>query len=222
MAAIQKVADLAKYVKPLQSVILTRLLQQLSQVYTTVTLDSVVKLASFGTPEMIKYDADTIEKFVMNGCRRGELSIRISHQTRTLTFDAHVFGGSGSSSSSISQGPRLQALPSEQMRLQLSRLAKRLQSACVMIQYPIVSESLKQQRIQSAEMARVNALTENEATVNRRLLIEKKKELKEYESSRIVRRGRRSRKFLMYKLLLSKKKYSALLGTRGTCDPIET
>ncbi|CEG77167.1 Putative Eukaryotic translation initiation factor 3 subunit A [Rhizopus microsporus] len=49
MAKLSEDPELVRYVRPLHQVILTRLLQQLSQVYTTVKLDFVLNLASFYT-----------------------------------------------------------------------------------------------------------------------------------------------------------------------------
>ena len=84
--------DLKKYVVPLQQVILTRLFQQLSQVYTDVKLEDVLALADF--PDPFQVSADTIEKFIMNGCKKGDLSMRIDHSTGILTFDSDVFSSS--------------------------------------------------------------------------------------------------------------------------------
>ena len=78
-------SEFSKYVKPLHRVILTRVFQQLSQVYTTIDLDFVVKiLPTFPSP--FNYDLCRIEKFILNGCKRGEMNIRINHSSRMLTF----------------------------------------------------------------------------------------------------------------------------------------
>ncbi|KAK3096353.1 eukaryotic translation initiation factor 3 subunit A, partial [Teratosphaeriaceae sp. CCFEE 6253] len=112
--------DLKKYVLPLQQVILTRLFQQLSQVYTDVKLEDVLALAEF--PDPFQVSADTIEKFIMNGCKKGDLSMRIDHSTGIVTFDSDVFSssgarltGSGAGSAEADAGSvqRLQSTPSE-------------------------------------------------------------------------------------------------------------
>lgn len=51
------------------------------------------------------YDAATIEKFIMNGCKRGELSIRIDHATRSLTFETDLFAAT---KRAVAEGPKLQ------------------------------------------------------------------------------------------------------------------
>lgn len=76
--------EFEKYVKPLHNVVLTRLLNQLSQVYSSVSLDFVVKLASF--PKPYDYDSFRIQKFILRGCQKREFNIRINHFNKTLTF----------------------------------------------------------------------------------------------------------------------------------------
>lgn len=83
---------LSGYVKPLHSVVLTRLLKQLSQVYSTIKIESVVALAMFPAP--YKYSSTDIEKFVMVGCKSGEFNIRIHHDTQTLNFETNSEGSS--------------------------------------------------------------------------------------------------------------------------------
>ncbi|RKO91635.1 hypothetical protein BDK51DRAFT_20241 [Blyttiomyces helicus] len=175
LSSLTEQKDMSPYIKPLHQVILTRLLQQLSQVYTTINIESVVKLASF--PEPYNYDAHTIEKFVMNGCKRGELSIRVNHQSQTLTFEVDYFAAS---KGSISEGPQLQSMPSEQMRLELTRLAKRLHTAVVLID-PSQLPAHKAAKKAAFIAARENIEEERQQAAHRRMLIEKKKELRENE-----------------------------------------
>ncbi|KAJ3152527.1 eukaryotic translation initiation factor 3 subunit A [Geranomyces variabilis] len=181
---LQADKDLKTYVAPLHQVILTRLLQQLSQVYTTVKIESVVKLAAF--PEPFNYSAHHIEKFIMNGCKKGELSIRVNHQSQTLTFETDVFSAS---KVTVSEGPQLQSLPSEQMRTQLTRLAKRLHTAVALIGQTSetlpVEERLAQVKKEAKAKAFAEALArleeERKQNLQRSLLIQKKKELRENE-----------------------------------------
>ncbi|KAI8927701.1 hypothetical protein BC831DRAFT_451295 [Entophlyctis helioformis] len=171
-------ADLTRYVNCLQQVILTRLLQQLSQVYSTIKIDAVVQLASF--PEPYNVDAHMIEKFVMNGSRRGELAIRVDHKTRTLTFVTNIFA---SPAGATSEGPRLQAHPSQNLRMQLALLAKRLHVAVQLI-HPQSIEDKEAAKVQAFQQAAANLEEERRATYIRRALIEKKKEMRESESAK--------------------------------------
>jgi translation initiation factor 3 subunit A len=105
MSKIAKTHELASYIKPLYEVILTRLLQQLSQIYNTIKLDMLAKLVTFPAP--YNYSAADIEKFIMKACKKRELSITIDHQNKSLTFETDLFA---TSKKTIVEGPRLQVL----------------------------------------------------------------------------------------------------------------
>ncbi|ORX57305.1 hypothetical protein BCR36DRAFT_319631 [Piromyces finnis] len=166
--------DLNKYIQPLYKVILTRLLQQLSQIYTTIKIDTVVNLINNEA-----YDSFAIEKFIMNGCKKNELNIRINHETQSLTFGNDPFI---SSKGSISEGPRLQSLPSEQMRMQLARLAKRLQTVILLIN-PETADIKRESKEIAIKNALENLQKEKEIINERIKIIEKKKEHKEQENT---------------------------------------
>ena len=173
--------EMAKYVLPLQQVILTRLFQQLSQVYETVDLAFVENLAKF--PEPFQVTRDTIEKFIMNGNKKGDLAIRMDHATGILSFDTDVFSSTkavqasaaGSAESETSSVQRLQNTPSEIVRTQLARLAK---SLYVATQY--IDPSYSEQRIRNREAAyaraRAGADQEHRETLARKDIIQKRKE----------------------------------------------
>ncbi|KAG0037533.1 eukaryotic translation initiation factor 3 subunit A [Podila clonocystis] len=171
MTRLAQDPELAKYVKPLHQVILTRLFQQLSQVYTTVKLDFVIELASFAAP--FNYDSATIEKFIMKGCKKGELSIRIDHATQSLTFETDLFA---TENKTVTDGPVLQSLPSDLMRSQLTRLATCLNTTVTMIS-PEVVEAKKEAKRNAFVKALVGMKEEHKAALERKAIIERKKEL---------------------------------------------
>lgn len=175
-------SEMEKYVLPLQQVILTRLFQQLSQVYESVDLKFVTNLAQF--PEPFQVTSAMIEKFIMNGCKKGDLAIRMDHVSGILTFDSDVFSSAkalhagsaaGSAEMEISSVQRLQNTPSEIARSQLTRLARTLHITCM-----YVDPSYNQARLASREtaLARAEADAEREHQENlaRRAIIEKRKE----------------------------------------------
>ncbi len=182
LAKIGADAEMAKYIAPLQQVILTRLFQQLSQVYETVDLAFVKNLAQFPAP--FEISSDTIEKFIMNGNKKGDLAIRMNHATGALSFDTDVFSsakaahagpGAGSAESESSSVQRLQNTPSEIVRTQLTRLARSLYITC---QY--VDPSYNQARIQAREAAlaksRAGTEAEHREIIARKEIIAKRKE----------------------------------------------
>ncbi|EAW08216.1 putative eukaryotic translation initiation factor 3 subunit EifCa [Aspergillus clavatus NRRL 1] len=174
--------EMEKYVLPLQQVILTRLFQQLSQVYESVELKFIYELAQF--PEPFQVTPAMIEKFIMNGCKKGDLAIRVDHISGVLTFDTDIFSSAkalhpgsaaGSAESEAGSVQRLQNTPAEIARLQLTRLAKTLHVTCM-----YVDPSYSEVRIQAKQAAQARAAAgvakEHEETLARRVIIDKKKE----------------------------------------------
>ena len=175
--------EMEKYILPLQQVILTRLFQQLSQVYESVELSFVHQLAQF--PDPFQVTSSTIEKFIMNGCKKGDLAIRVDHATGILTFDSDVFSsakalhpgsGGGSADAEGSSVQRLQRTPAEIVRTQLTRLAKTLFVTCQYVD-PEYTEARQQAKAAALARAQTGAEQEHQETLARRAIIEKKKEL---------------------------------------------
>jgi len=174
--------EMKKYVLPLQQVILTRLFQQLSQVYETVDLEFVENLAKF--PEPFQVSRDTIEKFIMNGNKKGDLAIRMDHATGVLSFDTDVFSstkaihtgsGAGSAETETSSVQRLQNTPSEIVRTQLTRLSKSLFITCQYVD-PTFNEARVSARDAVFARAKAGAEQEHRDTLDRKQIIQKRKE----------------------------------------------
>jgi len=176
--------DMKPYVQPLQQVILTRLFQQLSQVYDSVQLQFVLDLASFPSP--FEINPTVIEKFIMNGCKKGDLSIRIDHSAGVLTFESDIFSTSkalhpGSNTGSAEKDTsvqKLQSTPSEIVRTQLSRLAKALYLTCAHVDSEFIQER-EAAKATAHQRALAGAAKEHAETLARRTIIEKKKEAAE-------------------------------------------
>ena len=170
--------EMEKYVLPLQQVILTRLFQQLSQVYESVELKFVYELAQF--PDPFQVTPAMIEKFIMNGCKKGDLAIRVDHVSGVLTFDSDVFSSSkalstGSAEHELGSVQHLQNTPAEIARLQLTRLAKTLHVTCIYVD-PSYTEARLQAKKAALARAKAGAAIEHEETLARRAVIEMKKE----------------------------------------------
>ncbi|KAK4944007.1 eukaryotic translation initiation factor 3 subunit A [Elasticomyces elasticus] len=174
--------EMEKYVLPLQQVILTRLFQQLSQVYESVELSFVTQLAQFPAP--FEVTPAMIEKFIMNGCKKGDLSIRLDHVSGILAFDSDVFSSAkalhsgssaGSAESDTGSVQRLQNTPAEIARSQLTRLAKTLHITCMYVD-PSYNQARLAARESALARAQAGAQQEHEETLERRVVIEKKKE----------------------------------------------
>ncbi|KAK5940864.1 eukaryotic translation initiation factor 3 subunit A [Knufia obscura] len=180
LAKIGQDSEMERYVVPLQQVILTRLFQQLSQVYESVDLKFVNNLAQF--PEPFQVTPAMIEKFIMNGCKKGDLAIRLDHVSGILTFDNDVFSNktisAGSSTGSAAEAEsvqRLQNTPAEIARSQLSRLAKTLHITCMYVD-PSYTQARLAAREAALARAEAGSEAEREALLARRSIIEKRKE----------------------------------------------
>ncbi|KAJ1918367.1 eukaryotic translation initiation factor 3 subunit A [Mycoemilia scoparia] len=157
----------SKYASLLCNVILTRLIQQLSQVYNTVKLDFVLRLAQF--PKACNMTPVQIERFIMNGARRGEFRLKIDYQSRSVHFDTDLYEPSNSSSS----GAQLQVLPSELVRTQLTSLSVCLANAQRVV-CPDYVEQLKKSKEATIVQSMLNIAEEHNYTLSRKVFIEKK------------------------------------------------
>ncbi|KAF3911841.1 hypothetical protein AA313_de0208615 [Arthrobotrys entomopaga] len=189
--------EMKKYVPPLQQVILTRLFQQLSQVYDTVQLDFVYKLVTFPAP--FEIEANTIEKFIMNGCKKGDLAIRVDHASGALTFESDVFSsakslpiGAANAAEKDMGVQRLQSTPQEIVRTQLSRLAKSLYLTCCYVD-PSFIEQKNREKAEALARAEVGAKKEHEDTLKRREVIEQRKEAAENAAANLQKEESRLR-----------------------------
>lgn len=170
--------DMAKYVKPLHSVVMTRLFQQLSQVYDSVKLEQVMELVSaFKAP--YSYSASDIEKFCLNACKRGHLNLRIDHIARAITFQDDVFAADmhpALASSSETDRVRLQSLPSELVRSQLARLAESLDTALRVVDKDDLARA-QEARKAALQRAIESAESEHKAVMERKAMMNRRKEL---------------------------------------------
>jgi translation initiation factor 3 subunit A len=173
IVAISKDPEMAAYIKPLHQVILTRLFQQLSQVYESLHLDFVMQLATFPPP--FETTRAEIEKFIMSACKKGELAIRLDHASQLLTFESDVFITSRAVSDvSI----RLQATPADLVRTQLSRLARCLYQTVNKVDDVFIAD--EESKLAAArERAIAGVAREHQDTLARRAIIERRRELKE-------------------------------------------
>mmetsp|Transcript_46912 Transcript_46912/g.99661 ORF Transcript_46912/g.99661 Transcript_46912/m.99661 type:complete len:1067 (-) Transcript_46912:310-3510(-) len=148
---------LAKYVQPLTNVLILKLIFNLSAAYHTISLDHVRDLTSG-----LGVSFEQMEKSIVLSTQSRALSVRIDHRRGCIRFgDA--------------------ALESDEMRGQLTTLAKRLAAACNVLSPPDRA-ALEAKR--AAIYADVRSVLEDEhlATLERRVVIEKRKE----EAERIV------------------------------------
>jgi translation initiation factor 3 subunit A len=79
--------SLSQYVPPLRKVAVTRMLMQLSEVYTVMQIPALAKLAA-------PVEFSEVEMIVVEGMRSGLINIRVDHQHQCINFERQTFGAS--------------------------------------------------------------------------------------------------------------------------------
>ncbi|KAM0748142.1 hypothetical protein T439DRAFT_328131 [Meredithblackwellia eburnea MCA 4105] len=141
LASLAAQPTTARYVSPLKDVVLARLFQQLAQVYQSLKIERVVRLASFGASadEDVNTTRRRVERFVTEACRRGDLDVTIDHATGAIKFDEDLFGSdatpvASSSTAQYDSVKLLQPSASTLLRTHLTRLASTLYSTLDIVQ----------------------------------------------------------------------------------------
>ncbi|KIJ45509.1 hypothetical protein M422DRAFT_29646 [Sphaerobolus stellatus SS14] len=164
----------APYLPLLNKVVVSRLLSQLSEVYSSIKLSYLNTLieplnkaelqdATSDAPETSKagsWDEDKLESFLMSAARRGELPVRVDHAHGTLTFIASLFGATS---------PTVQPSPGAFIVSRVSTLATTLHNT-VQTLYPTpqISPEEKFQDLVSAAQAERRAIQIRQSIVARR------------------------------------------------------
>ena len=142
---------LARYVKPLTSVLVLKLLLNLSAAYHTVSLDFLKKLTTG-----LDVTFEQVETAIVHFTQKKALSCRIDHRAGCLRFGDVE-------------------LESDAMRSQLAVLSKQLESVCKVLNPPDEAQQAAARAELYSEI-RSNLEAEHTAILERKNLIEKRKE----------------------------------------------
>ncbi|KAL7411839.1 hypothetical protein BDY24DRAFT_123156 [Mrakia frigida] len=188
IASLLASPDYSQYASPIRHVVLSRLFQQLSQVYDAVSVDHVLSLV-----EPFQIGKEQLEKFVMAACKRSELAVRVDHVGNSIVFlDEPFASGSGTSSvagpssSSLSEVVavgNLQPPTADLVRTQLTRLASLLHSTVQYIDPSIALAAKESQRSLFAQ-AVSQGEADQRASSARRAIVARRKELTEELNAR--------------------------------------
>ncbi|EAU83625.1 translation initiation factor eIF3a [Coprinopsis cinerea okayama7 len=197
----------ASYLPLLQRALLSRLLSQLSQVYSTIKiahlLSLVVPLKDAGLEAA--YDAEQVEAYIMGCARRGELNIRVDHKEGSIAFvdDAFAAVEEPVASTSALAEQTIQPTMSELVRTRLSKVATCLYNSLEKIEGPSKAAQELTKEEQDAKFKALVAAVEAErkALQLRRALVARRRELlselsvrkEKEESSRRAEISRRER-----------------------------
>lgn len=170
------------YLALLQRALLSRLLSQLSQVYSTIKISNLLSLVAPLREAGLAgaYDEEQIEAYIMGCARRGELNIRVDHKAGSIAFvdDAFV-SGEDPMASSAARETSIQPSTAELVRTRLRKVASCLHHSLGVLeadgQRPgVLSEEEQAKKFKALIMV---AESERKALQVRRALVARRREL---------------------------------------------
>ncbi|KAL5500955.1 TIF32 [Sanghuangporus vaninii] len=182
LKALSSDASYAPYLPLLQRALLSRLLAQLAQVYSTMEIPQLLKLVEplQGSFEGA-YEPNQVEAFLIGCARNGDLRIRLDHSEGTLTFIDEAFGSSNtgagpSATSGTGLDKSVQPSAHDLVRTRVSSVATCLYNALLSISPPSPEQSAAESQEKLAQLvAAVNA--ERKALQVRRAIVARRREL---------------------------------------------
>lgn len=204
LRALSEDAAYSQYLPLLQRALLSRLLSQLSQVYSTIKISNLMELLQplkeSGTVDICIYDAENVEAYIMACARRGELNVHIDHSADTITFidDPFVSADDFTYSASRAHETPIQPSTADLVRTRLSSLALCLHNSISAVHTETESLSEQEQQVKFSQLAAA-ANAEREELRNRRALVARRRELltelsQKKEKEEISRRAELARK----------------------------
>ncbi|GAA6058585.1 hypothetical protein JCM10212_007024 [Sporobolomyces blumeae] len=196
LSSLEKNPETARYVAPLKDVVLARLFQQLAQVYASLKIDRVVKLASFQADGDQEVTRKRVERYVTEACRRGDVDVTIDHATGSINFDEALFGEEAgpvaSTSTAFDSVKTLQPSASSLLRTHLARLASTLYSTLNQVTSSDEASSSSMSPRRAADQLREAAFAafesqvadERDTLIARTQIIKRRKELADEQTAR--------------------------------------
>ncbi|KAH9475063.1 Eukaryotic translation initiation factor 3 subunit A [Psilocybe cubensis] len=197
------------YLPLLQRALLSRLLSQLSQVYSTIKISNLLSLVAPLKDAGLEgsFDDEQVEAYIMGCARRGELSVRIDHKDGSITFVDDPFvtsddqpTASTSTASTSTRESAIQPSTAELVRTRLSKVALCLHNTLEAIEEKPPAPTAEEQ---AARFRTLVAAVESErkALQLRRALVARRRELlselsvrkEKEESSRRAESSRREK-----------------------------
>ncbi|KAH9052673.1 hypothetical protein EDB87DRAFT_1656524 [Lactarius vividus] len=182
--ALSENTSYAPYLPLLQRALLSRLISQLAQVYSSITIENLLSLLqplrealAQGGGDPAIYEPEQIEAYIMRGTHAGELSVRVDHASGTLEFVDDPFSGLDNThvASSSTHGIVVQPSAASLVRTRLSGIANALNHALAILEPPPVP-SAEEQRARVAALVTA-ADAERKALQLRRAIVARRREL---------------------------------------------
>ncbi|TNY21348.1 hypothetical protein DMC30DRAFT_421558 [Rhodotorula diobovata] len=183
LAQLETNPDTARYVAPLKDVVLARLFQQLAQVYASLKIDRVVRLARFSAAEEAATTRLRVERYVTEACRRGDVDVTLDHASGSIKFTEDLFGDEASTASHAADA--LQPSASALLRTHLARLASTLHDTLEAVGHPAATTAgPAAARAAAFENLAAAVADERETALARVQIIQRRRELADEQSAR--------------------------------------
>lgn len=169
------------YLPLLQRALLSRLLSQLSQVYSSIEVSQLLSFVSplknTGLEGADTFDDEQVEAYIMRCARRGELNIRVDHAAGSITFVDNAFSAveDPSSSTMAASVSAVQPSTAESVRTSLNNLATSLHNSLLTL-YPPTQLTEEEQKTKFDELVTA-AAAERKALQLRRAIVARRREL---------------------------------------------
>jgi len=163
---------LSMYVTPLQEMTITRLIKQVGQVYSSMAFDRLLELSVF-------VEKFHLERILCDLVRHNDMQIRVDHRSECIYFGTDL---SESQREDLPEGPTLQALPSENIRMQLVRMSSALHSCLAILHPDNKKKEMEALRAQTIQMYQQTKAREHMKILQRQHIIEERKEMLENQN----------------------------------------
>ena len=182
--ALSEDASYAPYLPLLQRALLSRLISQLAQVYSSITIENLLSLLqplrealAEGSGDSTIYEPEQIEAYIMRGTHKGELNVRVDHASGTLDFVDDPFSGFDNTqvATSSTHGIVVQPSAASHVRTRLSGIATALNHALTILEPPPVPTADEQRARIAALVTAADA--ERKALQLRRAIVARRREL---------------------------------------------
>jgi len=177
--SISKDEDYAPYIRALKPVVLARLLQSLSEVYSTISISYVMGLVKPFASGPWETNEKDLETFLMGASQRGELGVAVDHISKAITFQHEQ----AVKPVVLSEVSNLQDVAATGQSSQIARLALALQNTIHHLN-PSILEDAKAARASAFAQALAEAEEERKAAAHRRTIVDRRRQKLEEINSR--------------------------------------
>ncbi|XP_039249045.2 eukaryotic translation initiation factor 3 subunit A-like [Styela clava] len=170
--------ELAQYITALEGNVVSRVLQQVANVYQTIELSHLLSLLPFCS-------AFQLERAIIDASRNGQIQVRIDHSKGAIRFGTDLNASPLYVEDEFFEPQRLQPLPSEKISQQFNEMAQSLHVAYRKLQPQAEVDKMLQRKNEILNLYTKTWRKDQQNILQRRQVIEMRKEqLEEFSRER--------------------------------------